>query len=256
MFFSAIYILFFLLCHSTSQLSPYLENNSCTFTLAGHDFDLNPARSSSDYTGNDNAFTYILNFCGPTVGELACKSRNGTCCRYKEGAIDAMVTKFSNSTPLVQLLDNNKPTDGIQIKYNNGDLCYQEGSMSPRHSILSLTCAYTSDSSFRVTEDPECTHNIALRLRAACPLGFIPSTRRDLNISKGSIFLIFFTLLLIVYCCGGFIYNSEQKGKCDMESIPNIDIWREVSGLTKDGCRWTWMMIKTRGKRGHLYGSI
>jgi len=246
MLFSLVCTLIALVWPTTSQLSVNLTAG-CTFSLGGHDFDLNPARdTSSDYTSSDSDYTYVMNFCGQAMN-ADCGQRTGIACQFEGGAIEAALSKDDGSPPLAELLDASTPSKGVQIRYDNGDLCYQTGFMGPRHAILKLTCSADTEKTFTITENPQCTHNIAMNIRAACPLDFTPSGAEG-GLSDGSLFLILFLVFTILYFVGGFVFKTKKKGTSGIESIPNIDIWQQIPGLVKDGCKWTHMMIKTKGQ--------
>lgn len=227
-------------------------SQSCTFSVGGHDFDLSGARASTDFTASDAMYTYVMNFCGNTVNS-DCAQRTGMACQFEQGEIEAALWKSSDE-PDAFLLDPSDPTAGLKLQWDNGDLCYQSGFMGPRHGRLNMKCGSTSDTTFTITESPTCTHNIDITLREACPTDFTPAGEGGL--SGGSIFLILFFVFLILYFVGGFVFKTKRKGTTGMESIPNIDIWRRVPGLIKDGCQYTSMMIKTKGKGNAFYEEV
>jgi len=60
------------------------------------------------------------------------------------------------------------------------------------------------------------------------------------GLSGGSVFVIMFFVVGAMYFGGGIAYKYKRKGTTGIESIPNIDFWRTLPGLVKDGCRYSW----------------
>lgn len=53
--------------------------------------------------------------------------------------------------------------------------------------------------------------------------------------------------LLVVsflYVVGGCVFKRQKQGTQGMESCPNIDFWRGLPGLVKDGCAFFLLQCK------------
>lgn len=58
-------------------------------------------------------------------------------------------------------------------------------------------------------------------------------------------------VLTVVYTVAGCAYKHFRIGTQGIESCPNIDFWRELPGLCKDGCIFFWQKCRSLcGGRG------
>jgi len=61
------------------------------------------------------------------------------------------------------------------------------------------------------------------------------------GLSGGSLFLILFLgVALPVYLGGGWYYNHKYKELQGVEAVPQIEYWRQLPGLVKDGCIFSY----------------
>jgi hypothetical protein len=70
---------------------------------------------------------------------------------------------------------------------------------------------------------------------AGCP---VSSSAKPL--SGGSIFLIVLVCVAIFYPLIGCVYNRHTKGTVGFESCPNLEMWRALPGLVRDGVIFTF----------------
>jgi cation-dependent mannose-6-phosphate receptor len=42
-----------------------------------------------------------------------------------------------------------------------------------------------------------------------------------------------------VYVVAGCVYKSQKLGATGVEMCPNVEFWRDLPGLVKDGCAFT-----------------
>jgi len=64
------------------------------------------------------------------------------------------------------------------------------------------------------------------------------------------IFIIIILVVVPVYVIGGCVYKSQKQGTRGVESCPNIDFWKTVPGLVKDGFSYSFNMIRSGCKSG------
>eukprot|EP00479_Gromia_sphaerica_P009012 TRINITY_DN3663_c0_g1_i2.p1 TRINITY_DN3663_c0_g1~~TRINITY_DN3663_c0_g1_i2.p1 ORF type:complete len:143 (-),score=40.68 TRINITY_DN3663_c0_g1_i2:310-708(-) len=64
------------------------------------------------------------------------------------------------------------------------------------------------------------------------------------GVSGGWVFVIILLVCSFLYIVVGFLYKTRSKGTSGAESIPNIEFWRQLPGLVKDGCSYTWGLIR------------
>lgn len=73
------------------------------------------------------------------------------------------------------------------------------------------------------------------------------------GLSAGSILLIVFFPLVLVYFVAGLLYNKIHKGVNSFpEMIPNHSFWGELPFLVKDGCFFTFQGIAGCCKRASM----
>ena len=56
------------------------------------------------------------------------------------------------------------------------------------------------------------------------------------GLSGGSIFLILFFVGAFVYFVGGVLFMKYRRGASGADLIPNVGFWRDLPGLVRDGC--------------------
>lgn len=56
----------------------------------------------------------------------------------------------------------------------------------------------------------------------------------------GTLFLILFPVFVGLYVGGGFGYNYKYRELRGMDAVPQVEYWREVPGLVKDGCTFSY----------------
>jgi hypothetical protein len=66
------------------------------------------------------------------------------------------------------------------------------------------------------------------------------------GLSGGSIFMIIVLVVTVVYFAGGYAYMYKKHGARGVEAIPNLEFWRNLPGLVKDG--WMFVVDKVRNK--------
>jgi len=75
------------------------------------------------------------------------------------------------------------------------------------------------------------------------------------GLSGGSIFLILFFVTAFVYFVGGVLFNKYRRGLSGVEMVPNIGFWRDLPGLVRDGCVFSWNKVRALcggGRTGSL----
>ena len=64
-------------------------------------------------------------------------------------------------------------------------------------------------------------------------------------LSWGSMTLILFTVAAVCYVGGGALYNVKVRERRPTieEAFPQWAAWRELPGLVKDGCAFSWELV-------------
>jgi len=60
----------------------------------------------------------------------------------------------------------------------------------------------------------------------------------------GSLFLILAPIFIAVYVGAGYYYNFKYKDLRGVQAIPQIEYWKEVPGLVKDGCIFSYQQTR------------
>jgi len=74
------------------------------------------------------------------------------------------------------------------------------------------------------------------------------------SISLGSIFLIIVSVVTFIYCTVGMFYKYKKLGVSGLEAVPNIEFWRDLPGLVKDGLVYTFSKIRACAAPGGSSG--
>eukprot|EP01120_Amphizonella_sp_Union-15-10_P014217 TRINITY_DN6821_c0_g1_i2.p1 TRINITY_DN6821_c0_g1~~TRINITY_DN6821_c0_g1_i2.p1 ORF type:complete len:223 (+),score=29.64 TRINITY_DN6821_c0_g1_i2:215-883(+) len=70
--------------------------------------------------------------------------------------------------------------------------------------------------------------------------------------SLGTILLILLFVVIIVYIISGILFNKFKKGESGMSLVPNLEFWKQLPGLVKDGALFIW----SRGKHTPNYDNL
>ena len=77
-----------------------------------------------------------------------------------------------------------------------------------------------------------------------CPIDNIPPTNTDAIEFRLFMFLLVFTMGGISYLSIGSYRNKCINKKTGIEILPNINFWKNVYGLVKDGCFFSFSKCK------------
>eukprot|EP00004_Rigifila_ramosa_P007937 TRINITY_DN19122_c0_g1_i1.p2 TRINITY_DN19122_c0_g1~~TRINITY_DN19122_c0_g1_i1.p2 ORF type:complete len:229 (+),score=46.03 TRINITY_DN19122_c0_g1_i1:3-689(+) len=200
---------------------------SCTYK--GVDFSVLAA--TTDYTGadpTDSLNLYAMNVCA-NVNRYYCSDPNAVGYKYPNGIGVSCWGLGTIAEPTWSPIK-----DGVRATFSGAECSSTSG---PAVSHFDFECATTerpSTSLLVETTATPCEYIIHFPTSLACDLGGDESG----GLSGGSIFLIIFFVGTFLYCAGGVVYNQRQ-GVTGIEMVPNIQFWRELPGLVKDGCVFT-----------------
>jgi len=197
---------------------------------------------NADYKGNDQNYDYYMNVCAPsTTGGGDCNGKGLGICQYIAGGY-TWVASLGTWTNAVWAT----VAGGVTATLKDGTECYIGGEWIVRTAVVTFTCGSTTSPTFTVGEDDKC--NFALGFAANCGGGSNPDGDNGGGMSGGTILLILVIVLVPVYIVIGCIYKAKTKGTTGVESCPNVEFWRDLPGLVKDGFRFTFS--KCRGGGG------
>jgi len=235
---------------------------SCQWTYtdpssqAEYSYDLSRmTKDSGYYFGTADEYDYECNVCGivqtvtqcTDTGALACQfAKNTTGPPQKYVATIASWTKAPD--PIWAILDATNPNGGVQQTYSNGEpICVIFGQQKTRIGVIQYKCGSGTSDTMVVSEEPNtCVFTLALESKYAC-VGGGGSDDSSSGLSGGWIFIIILVVVIPVYIVAGCIYKTTKAGTSGIESCPNIDFWRDLPGLIKDGFRWVFSGFKKGG---------
>lgn len=144
----------------------------------------------------------------------------------------------------------------LQINFNGSEtfiITVLLLSVSPK-TFITLECDSSEEGQLESIGPPEKVDNSAhfpfkLRSKYACP--------RKSGLSTGSVLIIVFGSLLLVYIVAGILFNKFHRGATGKEVIPNVNFWMDFPLLVKDGVEFSYQFCKkTCGGKRSSYESI
>ncbi|KAI8481830.1 melatonin receptor [Branchiostoma belcheri] len=103
-----------------------------------------------------------------------------------------------------------------------------------RQSEIALTCTSGATEFIVLGEDSSVSiYKFELKSPCACPGA--SSGCGGGGISGGTIFVIILLVVLVVYLVGGVLFMSLVKKASGAERIPNVEFWKDLPVLVKDG---------------------
>ncbi|XP_060076813.1 uncharacterized protein LOC132556417 [Ylistrum balloti] len=213
-----------------SDVQPCVKKGPCSCATPAFTVDLKPlsTRPQRLLQANDANYTYIYSPCIAT-GE-PCGDGSFTdiaMCQIRKGSPSAnwvvgtqASAKFTGS-----------PDDGsLQIEYTafSQDIT--------RTGQVSVVCS-DEEASFSHLGTGVTVYKFQLKTKYACK----PNT----GLSVGSVLLIIFFMLLLVYIIGGILFMRYVRKAQGVEMIPNRELWAELPLLIKDGILFVSRGCKT-----------
>ena len=180
------------------------------------------------------------NLCEPLSGDKlgVCKEVSGeqVMAFAKFKAAENSCIKFGvvspSSSPSVFKVDINQ----LDITYS-GQPC----SYSPTRKF-SITYSFHCDNkvtatTYALASSDKCSYNLHIYSQKACP---------DLAAKALSPFVVLLLILagiFTLYCLAGVLYNSQVRGTSGIESIPNVDFWRNFLKYVEDGFLYCYLTL-------------
>jgi hypothetical protein len=202
------------------------------------------------YMGADPNYSYEMNICDTVANVDQCSAAGAMICQTNLGTTQYVATIASwTGTPdgTWNIIDATNPAGGAQITFTNGDDCYIWGQWVDRTAIIHLRCGESTSDTFTIAEDSSCTFTIDLTSPYACAGSGGGGGGDSDDLSGGSVFMIIFVVVAFVYIVGGCVFKTVKQGTSGIESCPNIEFWRDLPGLLKDGFRFTFSGCKKGG---------
>lgn len=249
MFFQQSFLL--LIIHVVS-----IENklDACRQTFGQNKYDLNQL---SDFTlfGTDGSFRYVLTPCGlvstDQCGTSSLPFDNGmTSCQERisppkfESAMGFL--NGYGQTPDLEFAENPEGLGtGVVMTMRNAKCNFME-----RLVKVTFICdkTVTTPSTMDVAEQPTCVFTITIRAKQACPITGDGGGNGGTSMSGGTVFVIILVVIVAVYIIGGVIFNRIKRQETGLALLPNSNFWSSVFAFFIQGCKFTWLFLRTCGQ--------
>jgi len=201
-------------------------------------------------TGQDS---YYINVCGAVTGAAACAGA-AACTSFLNNMWNPIAMYDAAPAPVFSLITPGNSADGVQLTYQNG----KYGS-DPVKVIYKFICA---DANAQTTLAPNHDSQNQWSIKVTSPLacGQKNGGGGKGGLSGGWVFVIIVLVTSTVYVIGGCVFKHQKQGTQGLESCPNIDFWREVPALCKDGVKFTIAKVRGcisgNGARGQTYDTM
>jgi len=219
-------------------------NDPCIYQVGGKYFDFrsisnSDAKVQQPNTPIDVSYTFQFNPCKPVSlssssicpsGSLNCQLNFGTPYKLVANQISLSSMSYDGTT--------------LSVTYTGGDSCPSYS--TNRQSTIKFTCE-TSTGTPTYSGEVTCAYTFNWASTAGCPLNSLPGDAGtgggSSGLSGGDIFLILFFCIGFLYVVIGMAYNYKFRELRGAEMVPNVDFWRGLPSLIKDGCVFTWQKI-------------
>jgi len=263
--------------HVTPEVTPSfalasIPNAACGWTdpASKNSWDLSTLTKpvgGGDYKGTDNTYDYKMNVCAKSNAGAGCTDKNYAICQFSQAGQTFVASLGSFDAPPTWQLITLPPqppepaANGVQYTMTNGDICWIAGRQQTRTVNVVFRCNTVTEESLAVFEEQTtCTFTITLKAKQGCPGGGPPpppppgpdGPSSSGGLSGGWVFVIILLVGGVVYIGAGCLWGYKKKQVTGVEAFPHIAFWRDLPALCKDGCRWTYNMIRSGCKSGKL----
>eukprot|EP00742_Colponemidia_sp_Colp-10_P007375 GILJ01007939.1.p1 GENE.GILJ01007939.1~~GILJ01007939.1.p1 ORF type:complete len:300 (-),score=10.23 GILJ01007939.1:133-1032(-) len=235
---------------SSIFLSANGDANDCIFTAPdGSYYDLRPLiKTTGDYrveedlssSGITISYKFYFNLCADT--NYKCNNIDAPALEELQALKDLPATcsvQGSRRGMHFEALDN--PAAGVKLVYGPGKRCHE--STQPRQTTVRIECAegvsepqvslHKIDSS---RSGHQCDREFTLRSQEACP---------KLYISVGTYISIGVLAVVVIYLVVGILYK-RRKGSSGIDLVPNLEFWKDLPALIKDGIMFSYNRLRGR----------
>ncbi|KAL9656299.1 hypothetical protein ABK040_007912 [Willaertia magna] len=243
------YSLFLLLTCSLFILSIQENKDYCVYKLPdGRIIDLNRATKDTYYNVHDSKLNYnfYINIC-----DDAKKQCNGA----KYGGIalgpdDACATHFTGPTTesnyKIELLDSTQPEKGVKLTVSGGEVFMGRA----ESMVVNMNCDSSKEELTFIKED-FLEKSIVYQFNLNSKYGCIVTN--DLPLGQfgvgGLLLVLSFVALLLYFIIGGVLLKFKFQ-KTGIEIIPNVNFWKDLPFLLKDGVMLPVDLIKQYTNKG------
>jgi len=196
----------------------------------------------------------FANLCKPMSQDIS------TFCKVKSGEQIMAYAKYKNvenscvqlgviSTflgPTMSKVNINR----LDVKYTAGENCKYDVNRKASITYSFYCDSKASTATFTLSSSDKCSYNVQIYSPKACPT--IPAK----TLSPFTIFLLVALGMFLLYCAFGSLYNSQVRGTSGIESIPNVDFWRNFLKHVEDGLLYVYLKITCQNERTIMHESL
>jgi len=240
--------------HAADPLSCTPDATGCLYTCdGGYTFDLTSfaaQNAPSGYVTVDDAkkeHTYYFSVCKP-LSTLSCNNE----------ANMAVIQAWGDPTSqgvFPSYACENCGTWASQacLLLDSVLTCTYTGGDGQRSVQILYSCGTSTDMTAVDSDASPPAYVIAVTSPDSCAVSPAPGAVSK-GLSGGGLFLILFSVAVLLYGGGGTWYNIKYREKPQsMEAFPHIEYWRELPGLVKDGCKFSWKHTKRAAREAHSW---
>lgn len=210
-----------------------------------------------DIVGSDGTATYAyyMNVCGPLTSTAAAsctaiQSTSSACQVQVSDGTGAYDTGnwIAAAPPTWGYIDPSAKSLGVMYSMQGAQSCWAQPPAQYYVANILFTCSTKTGPLAITIPARSCIQNYTYPTPLACGGGSGPSGggsgHKKKGLSGGWVFIIILCVVLPLYVVGGCVYKSQKQGATGMEKCPNIDFWRNLPGLCKDGCVFTFRKLR------------
>lgn len=256
----ALYCAALLLVFSCLLVS--VHSSSCKFEDGEQSYDFSDMTWTVETSeGKDEA--YYLSLCGEVKSD--CKTKGSAAC-FRNKKKEYFSLGLEN-TRTVTSLEEKGSQYGYTVTFQKGSDC---GDLKqPYTSVINVICEQgNKQGDIASAKIDNCIAKLTYAAEAGCPISDSESTSPSTSKSNSSggggggidggwIFIIIVVCVFSLYLAAGIGWNYTQRDARGLEMCPNIEFWKALPNLVKDGCLFTLTKV-TCGRIGDssTYSSI
>ncbi|KAH9524733.1 hypothetical protein Btru_027646 [Bulinus truncatus] len=182
-------------------------------------------RKDSEFYVKGNGYQFYLHPCNRSP--KACNNSQMTGCQIGSAVSNIFGIGHIDGNSMYGGPD----TGNLTIKND-----YVGDDKSIRISWLNVVCRDVEANFTYENESPLQTYIFTLYTRYGC----LPSNDKSGGLSVGSVLVILFFVLLLIYLVGGVLFLKYVRKAEGIEVIPNVEFWKDLPSLIKDGILFTF----------------
>jgi len=216
--------------HAWANAAIPSDGSICQYKMDGYEIDLSKVGAPTDDAKDTNKYFY--NPCqsfdmSNEASVTYCKQV--VICQHEEnselhalGTLKSAVDMY-NQTNQFLLITYNATEPQSHSNCTNG----------MRVATVKVSCSPNRTGDFRfIDEKPRCYYQFELNTKYARRSEAV----KPHGLGVGAVLLIIFFICIALYLIGGMTYKGCVSGERGVNMIPNIEFWKQLPGLIKDGC--------------------